>query len=204
MKKESESKNNMIRILSKKIEKPKKNTKWLIQIFFTTLGLSVLFALIAELMLKDASLGLALILVMLLMFGNIFFDVIGMAITVCNIKPLLELQKKQRREALIAIKLVKNADKVSSICSDVVGDICSILCGAGGVTIAIILIECFPGLNSLLISLLVNAIIASVTIAAKAIGKAYAINNPTKVVMWVAKNLSFFYKKRTKKCPKKP
>lgn len=197
MKKESHNsvENSMIRILATNKKTPKKNIKWLVEVFFTTLGLSILFALIAELMLSHTSLGLALVLIFLLMLGNVLFDIIGMAVTACNIKPLLELSKKNQKGADIAIKLVKNADKVSCICSDVVGDICSILCGAGGVTIAVILLSCFPSLNSLIVSLLINAVIASITITAKAIGKTYALNYSTKIVMTVSRRLSFFSKK---------
>lgn len=186
-------KENMIRVLSSsKKERPSKNIRWLVEVFVTTLGLSIMFALIAELMLSHTNLALALILILFLMIGNIFFDIIGMAVTACNVKPLLELSKKNERGASIALRLVKNADKVSCICSDVVGDICSILCGACGVSFAAILLSSMPSVNSLILSILVNAIIASTTITAKAIGKTYAINYSTKIVLSVARKLSVF------------
>lgn len=191
--------NQMIRVLSSKKDKPKRNWKWLIEVFLISLGLSILFALVSELMLAHSSLGLALILIILLMIANVFFDIIAMGVTACSIKPLLELSKRNQKGADIAIKMVKNADKVSCICGDVVGDICGILCGAGGVTIATILLTCFPGANSLLISLLLNSVIASLTITAKAIGKSYALSHSTQVVMFVAKKLIFLSKKYKKK-----
>ena len=94
--------------------------------------------------------------------------------------------------------MVKNADKISCICSDVVGDICSILCGAGGVTISVLLIKLLPGLNTLILTLTINAIIASIAVLGKAIGKTYAINNSVKVVLATGKLLSLF-KKTSKK-----
>lgn len=190
----------MIRVLNNKKDKQKKNFGWLTEVFCISLGLSILFALISELMLAHSSLGLALILIMFLMIANVFFDLIAMAVSVCSVKPLLELVKKNQKGADIAIKMVKNADKVSCICGDVVGDICGILCGAGGVTIATILIVCFPNSNSLVVSLLLNAVIASITITAKAIGKSYALNHSTQIVMFVARRLSFLSKgKKNKK-----
>ncbi len=185
----------MIRVLSNKKDKPKRNLRWLIEVFLISLGLSILFALVSELMLAHSSLGLALILIILLMLANVFFDIIAMAVTACSIKPLLELSKRNQKGADVAIKMVKNADKVSCICGDVVGDICGILCGAGGVTISAILLSCFPGANSLIISLLLNSLIASITISAKAIGKSYALNHSTQIVIFVARKLIFVSKK---------
>lgn len=189
----------MIRVLSTKKEKPKRNVKWLLEIFLISLGLSILFALISELMLANTSLGLALILIFLLMIANVFFDVIGMAFAACSIKPLLILSQKNQKGADVAIRLVKSADKVSCICGDVVGDICGILCGAGGVTIAAIIMASFPGANAVIVSLLLNAVIASITITAKAIGKRYALGNATKIVMFVARHLPFLSKKPNSK-----
>jgi len=190
----------MIRVLSNKKDRPKRNLKWLVEVFFISLGLSILFAFVSELMLAHSSLGLALILIILLMCANVFFDIIAMAVTVCSIKPILELAKKNQKGASVAIKMVKNADRVSCICGDVVGDICGILCGAGGVTISVILYHFMPNVSSLVISLLLNSLIASVTITAKAIGKSYALNHPIEIVMFVAKKLTIFHKNRRNKC----
>ncbi|MBO5103257.1 MAG: hypothetical protein J6C13_04125 [Clostridia bacterium] len=191
-----------IEILNVKKVRAKRNTKWLVQIFFTSLSLSILFALIAELMLSHTSLALALFLILLLMGVSVVFDLIGVAVTACSIKPLLEMNKKNINGADIAVKLVKKADKVSCICTDVVGDICSILCGAGGVTITAILINISPTLNTFVVSLLINAMIASITILGKAIGKTYALNYSTKVVLKVAR-LFFLFKKHKKSKSKK-
>ena len=171
--------------------KPKRNTKWFIEIFLISLCLSILFSLISELMLSYTSVALALILILFLMVANVVFDVIGVAVTACSIKPILDLSRKNVKGASFALKIVKNADKISCICSDVVGDICSILCGAGGVTISVLLIKLFPGVNSLILSLIINSVIASIAVLGKAIGKTYALNYSQKIVLQVGKMLSF-------------
>lgn len=178
--------------------KPKRNTKWLIEIFLISLCLSILFSLISELMLSHTSLALALFLILFLMFANVIFDVIGVAVTACNIKPILDLSRKNVKGADFALKMVKNADKISCICSDVVGDICSILCGAGGVTISVLLIKLLPGLNTLILTLTINAIIASIAVLGKAIGKTYALNYSLKIVLQVGKLLTFKKKDKNK------
>ena len=178
--------------------KAKSNKVWLVQIFFVSLCFSIMFALISELMLANASLALSLFLIVLLVVVSVIFDLIGMAVTACSIRPLLDYKQKGIRGADVSIKLVKNADKISCICTDVVGDICSILSGAGGVTISIILISYFPQFNSILMSILISSIIASISVLGKAIGKTYAINNSAKVVLATGKLLSLF-KKTSKK-----
>ncbi len=178
--------------------KPRTNRLWLVQIFFTSLCLSVLFALISELTLSHASLALALFLITLLVGTSVLFDLIGVAITACNIKPLLELQQKGVRGASVAVKLVKNADKVSCVCSDVIGDICSILSGAGGVAISVIIINLLPNFSNILLSIIISSVIASLTILGKAIGKSYALNDPVSIVMAVSRALMVVYRPRKK------
>ena len=178
--------------------KPRTSRLWLVQIFFTSLCLSVLFALISELTLSHASLALALFLITLLVGTSVLFDLIGVAITACNIKPLLELQQKGVRGASVAVKLVKNADKVSCVCSDVIGDICSILSGAGGVAISVIIINLLPNFSNILLSIIISSVIASLTILGKAIGKSYALNDPVSIVMAVSRALMVVYRPRKK------
>ncbi len=176
--------------------KIKSNKVWLVQIFLVSLCLSILFALISELMLANASLALALFLIVFLVAVSVIFDLIGMAVTACNVKPLLDLKQKGEKRADTAINLVKNADKISCICTDVVGDICSILSGAGGVAISVILISFFPQVNNIILSILISSIIASVSVLGKAIGKTYALNYPIKVVLTTAKVVSVFKKNK--------
>lgn len=183
--------------ISKK-KRVKSNKVWLLQIFFISLFLSIIFALISELMLSNASLALALFLIIFLIVVSGIFDIVGMAVTACNIRPLLICKQKGERGADIGLKMVKNADKICCICSDVVGDICSILCGAGGVAITVILVAHFPTFNAIIMSILVSSVIASISVLGKAIGKTFALNNSLKVVLWTGKVLSIFKKSSRK------
>ncbi len=185
-------------ILNNKKLKPKANKIWLVQVFIISLCLSVSFAFISQLTLSHAGLALALFMILLLVFVSVITDIIGVAITACSIKPFLDLSQKGIRGADISVKLIKNADKVSSICADVIGDICSILSGAGGVAISVIFCNLFPGVSSIIISIIISSIIASITILGKAIGKTYAMNNPVSIVLRVGKYLSFFRKIKKK------
>jgi CBS domain containing-hemolysin-like protein len=89
--------------------------------------------------------------------------------------------------------LIKNADKVSSFCCDVVGDICGIISGSTGATIALALSQKFH-LNSLLIMIIVMSLISALTIGGKAFEKSIAINKSEDIVKKVADFLSIFIK----------
>ena len=70
-----------------------------------------------------------------------------------------------------ALKLLRNADRVSSVCNDVVGDICGIVSGATG---AVIVARLQTGLDleSVLISVGVTALISGAHHRRKGAGKA--------------------------------
>lgn len=179
------------------LEKQKAKSKhWLWQITLLSLLLSCIFGIISELMLAHTSLTLALILIILLVFVGLTFDIIGMAVTAGNIKSLLEQKSRETKGVDIGITLVKNADKVSSICTDVIGDICSILSGAGGVAISVILTNEIPGANPFFLSVIISALIASINVLIKAIGKSYAIRNSDKIIIKIGMMLSFIKKRK--------
>ena len=93
----------------------------------------------------------------------------------------------------VATILKKNAAKVSSFCNDVVGDICGIISGSAGVSITVTLTK-LSDINSLLLSLIVTALIASLTIGGKALGKGIAIKKANNILYTFSKFLSYFYK----------
>ena len=89
------------------------------------------------------------------------------------------------------IDFIKNNEKVSSFCNDVIGDICGIISGACGIAISDSLSK-VTDLNIMIITLIVTGLIASLTIGGKAIGKSIAINNANKILYLFTKTLSVF------------
>ena len=178
---------------------------WYFEIFLISLLLCFVFAIFSQMMLLNASIAWALFLVLVLIFLSVVFDVIGVAVTACSIKPFLELKQKGEIGGInVAIWFVKHADKISSICADVVGDICSIVCGASGMAIALVVVAQFNSLSGVVVSTLVSSVIAALTVLGKALGKTFAINNPTKILLFVGKFFDFFMHKRSKRDQKKP
>jgi hypothetical protein len=94
-----------------------------------------------------------------------------------------------------SIRLLRNAERVSSICNDVIGDICGVISGSAAATIAAQVLRNFELSLEKLIPLIMSALVAGITVGGKAMGKTVAMNSCTKIVHSVGKILSFFHSK---------
>ena len=104
---------------------------------------------------------------------------------------LLAADKRTWKGAAVAIKFKKNADKVSSFCNDVIGDICGVISGSAGSMIALSL-SSYLHCNRFLVVLFVMATVSALTIGGKAIGKSIAMNQSNEILYKFAKIISFF------------
>ena len=171
------------------------NWSWCIRVLFLTLALSIMFSVLSELALTSASLIVALLVIVVLMFIGIFFDCVGVATTSCDERAFEGFEKSGIKGAKQSLILVRNAEKVSVICCDIIGDVCGILCGASGVAIVTRLIG--EGANqslSVLVSALVSGIIAGVTIFGKSLEKGFAVKNNEKILLYVGRCLSLLFR----------
>ena len=117
---------------------------------------------------------------------GIVFDMIGVAVTAADPKPFHSMAAHKEKGAREAIRLLQNANQVSSVCNDVVGDICGIVSGSTAAVIVTHLQRDFST-SSVLISIGATALISGITIGGKALGKTVAINQCTSVVYRVAR-----------------
>ena len=118
---------------------------------------------------------------------------IGVAITAQDETPFHSMASKKVKGSKHSVKLLKNSDKLASICNDVVGDVCGVVSGSAGVLVASsVASKC--NLNSSFVVLITTAIIASLTITGKAYGKTIAIKNSESITFRVGKILNFFKK----------
>lgn len=170
------------------------NLFWTLKISVLAFVLSILFSISSEIILDGVGIGISILLIVVFMLANVFVDMIGLAITTCQINDIDKINVDEKKKNT-CLSLIKNADKVSSILSDVIGDICGILSGAGGATITIILTESitYPSLT-LLVGALVSSLIACITVLLKSISKAYAIKHSIKIVLVISGFLSIFSK----------
>ena len=172
----------------------KSNNRWIIIVTLLAFGLSILMSLFASIVLKNVTLIISIVVTFLFILLGIVFDIIGVAATIGDEVAFHSMSARRVRGGKVGVRLIRNASKVSSICCDVVGDICGIISGSAGVTIVALLVK-MTTLNEVGISLLVMALISSLTIGGKAIGKNIAVGKSNEVITIVAKILSIFSRK---------
>lgn len=126
-----------------------------------------------------------LILVVFIGVG-VIFDIIGVAATTAPEAPFHSMAAHRERGAAEALRLLKNAEKVSSFCNDVVGDVSGIISGATAARITAKLMQSVTT-ESILLQLLISGTVTGLMIGGKAIGKTVALNNSTAIVLRVGK-----------------
>ena len=184
-----------LKIQTRRKEKKKKelvDKKWVIMIIIIALSLSFSMSALAEITIPNFSLALGIIISLLFIFIGIIFDIIGVSVTAASEKVFHSMNSRKVKGANIAVKFIKNSEKVSSFCCDVIGDVCGVISGSTSVTIAHLIYQS-TGINQFLITLIVTAVIASLTIGGKAIGKSYAINKCDIILYEFSKFISHFY-----------
>lgn len=166
--------------------------RWIITIFFTTVGISALMSFVSGNLLENASLGVSFVILICIIAIGIVFDIIGVAVTAADEKPFHSMASRKVPEAGEALRLIRNAGRVSSFCNDVIGDICGVVSGSASATIAVRVLAMHPGAKELVVTLAMSALAAGLTVGGKACGKSFAIGSSTNVVSTVAAALHFF------------
>lgn len=173
--------------------KLKTNYNWIIKIIIIAFLISLIFSLISELAIPNLNIYLSILLAMLFIFIGVIFDMIGVAVTTADEAVFNSMASKKKKGAKTAIWLKKNADKVSTFCNDVIGDICGIISGSTGAVISINISKTF-NTNQIITTIIVMSIISAITIGGKAIEKTYAINKSNKIVYKFARIIIIFKK----------
>lgn len=184
-------------------EKPEKKKKkqrnlWPLKAFVITLFLSFAVNAASELALTESQLWLAILLTVIIMALGVVFDMIGTAATACDIEPFLAMASRKVKGAKTAVKLSKKSHVVSSVCCDIVGDICGIVSGVCAAIIVTIVVRDVTAqlseTENFFVKVAIYAIISTLTITLKAVGKNCAVNSSNKIIFGVAKFLSIFHK----------
>ena len=188
--------NNLIEQTKKKekVNKEQVDINWIIKILIMSFCISFGLSFVSEMTIPNLSLLFGIIVTLLFIGLGILFDIIGVSVTSSDEAVFHSMNSRKVKGASVAVKFKKNADKVASFCNDVIGDICGIVSGAAGTTIAAIIITTYD-FNPLIVTLTVSATIAALTIGGKAVGKSFAINKSDIILYEFAKFVANFYKK---------
>jgi hypothetical protein len=153
--------------------------------------LAILVSFASQIMLDFiTSIIISLVLLLIIILVGIVFDIIGVASAAADEVPLHAKSAKKVNGAMHALLLVRNADKVSSFCNDVVGDICGTLSGAIGAVVVLRIIVHSPGFNEVVANTIMTSLVASLTVAGKAFAKSFAIRNSTEIIFQIGRILA--------------
>jgi CBS domain containing-hemolysin-like protein len=166
-----------------------KTIRWVITIFLVTICISAVISLASEELMERSTVAVAFIILSVIILIGIIFDIIGVAVTSADEKPFHSMAARKVPGSQEAIKLLRNAERVSSICNDVIGDICGVVSGSAAATIAA---QAFTATEIAWPQLLMSALVAGFTVGGKAIGKTFAINSCTQIV-YFAGRVSWFF-----------
>lgn len=162
-----------------------KSSHWAVQVFVLAVTLSAALSFISSTALTGAGYVVAVSVLVAFIALGIVFDMIGVAVTAADPRPFHSMASHREKGGKQAIRLLQNASRVSSVCNDVVGDICGIVSGTTAAVIVTRLQQDFST-TSVLISIALTALISGLTIGGKALAKTIAINDCTRVVHRVA------------------
>jgi len=160
------------------------NLRWLISVVLIGVAASTVFTLASTEVLGRAGYIISFSVLAFFIVVGIAFDIVGVAVMAASEAPFHSMAARRQKGAVESIRLVRNADKVSSFCNDVVGDVTGIVSGTTAGLIAARLVEGLSNEN-IFIPLAISGAVTGLTIGGKAIGKNAAINNSTAIIFRV-------------------
>ena len=174
----------------------RKWTNWSIGIAVITFVLAAIFSIVSTLLLSGVTWAVGMMLVLVIVFIGIFFDMIGIAATAANEVPFHAMASEKINGSKQAIQIVRNADRFASFCNDVIGDISGIISGTATALVIIQLTVSFQfkedSLFQYIVSVVFTSVVAALTVGGKAFGKSVAIQFSTIIIFQVGRLFYFF------------
>ncbi|SEP72765.1 hypothetical protein [Piscibacillus halophilus] len=168
----------------------KRSLRFSISIAVITFVLAAIFSIISNNALDGTTWSIGLLIVIIIVFIGVFFDMMGIAAAAAIETPFHAMASEKVTGAKHAIIIVRNADRFASFCNDVIGDIAGVVSGVAAMIVVIELMNVIelgqPVLNTILTS-----IVAALTVGGKALGKTLAMSNSTQIILMVGKILYF-------------
>ncbi len=165
---------------------------WIIKTIIITFTMSAVFNVLSNTIMDSASIWSAVLILLFIIAVGIVFDIVGVAVTTATEAPFHSMASRHIKYADRAIKLIKAKDRVSNFCNDVIGDICGIISGSASATVVVYMSAVAPSVHNVILSLVITAAAAALTVGGKAIGKSVAIRHSNTIVYMTARVISFF------------
>lgn len=130
---------------------------------------------------KVSLLGGAVIILLLIVFMGIFFDLLGIAVTAATETPFHSMAASKVKGSKESIMIIRNAGAVANFFNDVIGDIAGIISGSASAAIIVKINETMT-VKTVVASILLTSIIAAITVGGKSIGKEIALRHANFIV----------------------
>ena len=170
----------------------KKRNLWSVKITVVSFFVSAFISFLSELTASSEHIIVTILLLFFLILCSILFDGIGVASTSCDMTPFVSMASRRVYGAKTALWLVKNNEKVSNVCNDVVGDIFGIISGACAAAITLKLVMGMEETWQKLVTVSISGVVSALTIGGKAFLKNIAIKNSKEFIMFIARLIAVF------------
>ena len=169
----------------------KGQSQWLMKIFLMTFCLSVVFNYLSTEVVENLNIAVSIIILILVIVISIITDIIAIAATAAEEAPFHAKAADKKRGAKQSVMIIKNADKVSSVCADVIGDVCGVLAGATSALVALNIANLLKISAVSIVTMLVTATVTAFMVFGKGIGKRFGIKNANQIVDVIGVILSY-------------
>jgi hypothetical protein len=186
----------VVKMKSNNLGNRKINYKWIFGVTFWGFVFSAFFQMAQSAALERVSLPVAFGVIILIVALNVAFDIVGMAVTAADETPFHSLASRRTAGAKEAVRLIRNSEKVSSFCNDVVGDIAGIVSGAAAVAIVASISGSAGTERNFYLTIALTGAVAALTIGGKAFGKAIAILYCNSILFACGRLIHFFSRKK--------
>lgn len=166
--------------------------KAILVVFLLTFLLTIAITVISKSVLQYIGLEFAMLSLFVIILLGVIFDIVGVAAAAAVEGPFNAMAANKVFGATASLRLVRNADKVSSFCNDLIGDICGTVSGALVITVLFKFLQDYPTYSreESMLSVFVTGFVAALTVAGKALGKGFAIYRSTDIILYTGKILA--------------
>lgn len=160
--------------------------------------MAIVFSIISNSVLEGVGWGIGMVIVLLLVLIGVFFDIMGLSAAAAKETPFHAMASEKVIGAKQAIAIIRNADRFSNFCNDVIGDMTGVISGSAVVIVVTNLLYSIGAESTLMktiMGIFFTGLVSALTVGGKALGKSLAISYATSIVLLIGK---FFYILETK------
>ena len=172
------------------------NIKWVIQAVLFTFVLSTIFNAGSTVMLEDVSIIVKILVLVFIIFFGVVVGMIGMAALAADETPFHSMAARKVKGSDEALSIIRNRDKVSNFCCDIIGGICGIVSGSSAAFISVRIVDAYPNLNSIAITLAIMGTVAALSVGSNAVATTYATENANDITYFTARFIRTFKRKK--------